>query len=99
VLTVDGLTVVVACVKRLGLAFKFGFKFPVVGSVPVLFISLIGRQFQSISIREFKLRVIRQNILRYQAIKSKLTCCFKTEIHNYSFNTRKNMKRKRSTKI
>jgi hypothetical protein len=24
-----------------------------------------------------------------QAIKSKLACCFKTEIHNYSFDTRK----------
>jgi hypothetical protein len=46
--------------------------------------------------REFKLRVIRQmtsgrqrKILRCQAIKSKLTCCFKTEIHNYSFDRRK----------
>ena len=46
--------------------------------------------------REFKLRVIRQTAnarrrknLRYQAIKSKLACCFKTEIHNYSFDTRK----------
>jgi hypothetical protein len=46
--------------------------------------------------REFKLRVIRQTAngrqrkkLRYQAIKSKWTCCFKTEIHNYSFDTRK----------
>ena len=45
---------------------------------------------------EFKLRVIRQTanvrqrkILRYQAIKSKWTCCFKTEIHNYSFDARK----------
>ena len=49
-----------------------------------------------ISNREFKLRIIRQTsngrqrkILRYPAIKSKLTCCFKTEIHNYSFDTRK----------
>jgi hypothetical protein len=48
------------------------------------------------NIREFKLRVIRQTanarqrkILRYQAIKSKWTCCFKTEIHNYSFDARK----------
>jgi hypothetical protein len=47
--------------------------------------------------REFKLRVIRQTanarqrkILRYQAIKSKFrSCCFKTEIHNYSFDARK----------
>jgi hypothetical protein len=46
--------------------------------------------------REFKLRVIRQTanarqgkILRYQAIKSTQTCCFKTEIHNYSFDARK----------
>jgi hypothetical protein len=46
-------------------------------------------------IREFKLRVIRQTanarqrkILRYQAIKSKWTCRFKTEIHNYSFDAR-----------
>jgi hypothetical protein len=28
-------------------------------------------------------------ILRYQAIKSTWTCCFKTEIHNYSFDARK----------
>jgi hypothetical protein len=28
-------------VKRLGLVFKFGFKFPVEGSVPVIFISMI----------------------------------------------------------
>jgi hypothetical protein len=28
-------------VKRLGLAFKFGFKFPVGGSVPVIFISIV----------------------------------------------------------
>jgi hypothetical protein len=48
--------------------------------------------------REFKLRVIPQTtnarqrkILRYQAIKSKLACCFKTEIYNYSFDTRKKM--------
>ena len=38
---VDGLTVLFAYVKRLGLAFKFRFKFPVGGSVPVIFISLI----------------------------------------------------------
>jgi hypothetical protein len=31
----------------------------------------------------------QRKILRYQAIKSKLTCCFKTEIRNYSFDTRK----------
>ena len=49
-MTVDGLTVIFACVSRLGLVFKFGFKFLVGGSVPVLFMSLIGRQFQSISI-------------------------------------------------
>jgi hypothetical protein len=30
---VDGLTALFACVKRLGLAFNFGFKFPVGGSV------------------------------------------------------------------
>jgi hypothetical protein len=43
-----------------------------------------------------KLRVIRQTanarqrkILRYQAIKSKWTCRFKTEIHHYSFDARK----------
>ena len=32
---------------------------------------------------------------------SKLACCFKTEMHNYSFDTRKKicMKRRRSTKI
>jgi hypothetical protein len=49
----------------------------------------------SSSNREFKLRVIRQTanarqrkILRYQVIKSKWTCCFKTEIHNYSFDAR-----------
>ena len=35
---VDGLTAFSACVKRLGLGFKFGFKFPVEGRVPVLFI-------------------------------------------------------------
>jgi hypothetical protein len=29
-------------VKRLGLAFKFGFIFPVGGSVPVLFISMLS---------------------------------------------------------
>jgi hypothetical protein len=47
-------------------------------------------------IREFRLRVIRQTanarqrkILRYQAMKSKWTSSFKTEIHNYSFDTRK----------
>ena len=47
-------------------------------------------------IREFKLRVIcktanarQRKILRYQAVKSKLTWCFKTEIHNYSFDARK----------
>jgi hypothetical protein len=28
-------------------------------------------------------------MLRYQAIKSKWTCCLKTEIHNYSFDARK----------
>jgi hypothetical protein len=46
--------------------------------------------------REFKLRVIRQtanarqrNIIWYQAIKSKWTCCFKTAMHNYFFDTRK----------
>ena len=56
--------------------------------------------------REFKLRVIRRTanarqrkILRYQAMKSKWTCCFKTEIHNYSFDARmkiwnKNVQRK-----
>jgi hypothetical protein len=49
-----------------------------------------------ISNREFKLRVIRQTAnarqrknLRYQAIKSKWTCCFKTEIHSYSFDASK----------
>ena len=31
----------------------------------------------------------QRKILRYQAIKSKLACCFKTEIHNHSFDTRK----------
>jgi hypothetical protein len=31
----------------------------------------------------------QRKILWYQAIKSKLACCFKTEIHNYSFDTRK----------
>ena len=31
-----------ACVKRLGLAFKFGFKFPVGGSVLIIFISLVS---------------------------------------------------------
>jgi hypothetical protein len=47
-------------------------------------------------VREFKLRVMRQTanarqrkMLRYQAIKSKWTCCFKTEINNYSFDARK----------
>ena len=30
-----GLTVLFACAKRLGMAFKFGFKFPVGGSVQV----------------------------------------------------------------
>jgi hypothetical protein len=51
------------------------------------------------NIREFKLRVIRQTanarqrqILRYQAIKSKWTCCFKTEIYNYSFDARKKIR-------
>ena len=40
-LTVDPwLTALFVCMKRLGLAFKFGFKFPVGGSVPTLFISL-----------------------------------------------------------
>jgi hypothetical protein len=46
--------------------------------------------------REFKLRVIRQTanarqrkFLLYQAIKSKWTSSFKTEIHNYSFDARK----------
>ena len=28
-------------------------------------------------------------MLRYQAIKSKWTCCFKTAMHDYSFETRK----------
>jgi hypothetical protein len=49
--------------------------------------------------REFKLRVIRQTanrrqrtISRYQAIKSKWTCCFKTEIHHYSFDARKKIR-------
>ena len=28
-------------------------------------------------------------MLRYQAIKGTWTCCFKTEIHNYSFDARK----------
>jgi hypothetical protein len=32
---------------------------------------------------------MQRNILRYQAIKSKWTCCFKTEIHNYSFDATK----------
>jgi hypothetical protein len=31
----------------------------------------------------------QRKILRYQAIKSKLICYFKTEIHNYSFDARK----------
>ena len=50
----------------------------------------------SIVIREIKLRVIRQTangrqrkILWYQAIKSKWTCCFKTAMHDCSFDTRK----------
>ena len=45
-------------------------------------------------IREFKLRVIRQTanarqrkILRYQAVKSKWTCCFKTAMHDYILST------------
>jgi hypothetical protein len=32
---VDGLIALFACAKRLGLALKFGLKFPVEGSVPV----------------------------------------------------------------
>ena len=36
---VDGLTALFPCVKRLGLAFKFGFKLPLGGNVPVIFIS------------------------------------------------------------
>jgi hypothetical protein len=31
----------------------------------------------------------QRNVLRYQAIKSKWTCCFKTAMHDYSFDTRK----------
>ena len=31
---VDGLKALFVCVKRLGMAFKFGFKFPVGGSAP-----------------------------------------------------------------
>ena len=44
-----------------------------------------------VSIREFKLGGKRQakKKLQYQAIKSKWTCCFKTEIHNYSFDARR----------
>jgi hypothetical protein len=38
---VDGLTTLFVCMKRLELAFKLGFKFPVGGSVPVAFISLV----------------------------------------------------------
>jgi hypothetical protein len=51
--------------------------------------------FAVAEIIEFKLRVIRQTVnarqknLQYQAIKSKWTCCFKTEINNYSFDARK----------
>jgi hypothetical protein len=48
------------------------------------------------AIRQFKLRVIRQTanakqrkFLRYQTRTSKWTCCFKIEIHNYSFDARK----------
>ena len=48
------------------------------------------------SIREFELRVIRQTanarqrkVLRHQAINSKWTCCFKTAMHDYSFDARK----------
>ena len=37
---VDGLSALFACVKRLGLAFKFGFKFQIGDSVPALVISL-----------------------------------------------------------
>jgi hypothetical protein len=45
----------------------------------------------------FALYVIRQTanarqsgkMLRYQAIKRKWTCCFKTEIHNYCFDAKK----------
>jgi hypothetical protein len=55
----------------------------------------VCRKCQSLS-REFKLRVIRQmanarqrNILRYQTIKSKWTCCFKTEIHIIILSTQK----------
>jgi hypothetical protein len=51
--------------------------------------------------REFKLCVIRQTTnarqrkkLRYQAIKSKWTCCFKTAMHDYSFDTRKKIWKK-----
>jgi hypothetical protein len=41
----------------------------------------------------FALYVNRQRkISRYQAIKSKWTCCFKTEIHNYSFDARKKIR-------
>jgi hypothetical protein len=57
--------------------------------------------------REFKLRIILQTangrqrkILRYQAIRSKLiTCCFKTEIHNYSLDARKKIWNKNVQRI
>jgi hypothetical protein len=67
-------------VKKLGLVFKFDFKFPVGGSVPAVLLESLS--FASNSKRQGK------NIF-YQAIKSKWTCCFKTEIHNYSFDARK----------
>jgi hypothetical protein len=40
---VHGLTVPFACMKRLGLAFKFGLKFLVGGSVPIILISLVDQ--------------------------------------------------------
>jgi hypothetical protein len=59
-------------------------------------IRLIAVSSTYIYIREFKLRVIRQtanarqrNNLRYQAIKNEWTCCFRTAMHDYSFDTRK----------
>ena len=59
-------------------------------------VAMVRWRFKMADNREFKLRVIRQTanvrqrkILRYQAIKSKWTCCFKIEIHNYSFDARK----------
>jgi hypothetical protein len=57
----------------------------------IIFLKGLNTLLESLS---FALYVKRQmprqrKILRYQAIKSKWTCCFKTEIQNHSFNARK----------